>query len=125
MPCPTSRRISSTGCAARDPSAHQGTFAPRKVYGEYLEDLLTSSAKDSCARIDFMRDEVVDLELSDDSSSVQLITRKSDSLQADRVVLALGHPLPEEPRGFEVAGLGRGFVADPWSAGALSDLAAG
>ncbi len=69
-----------------------------------------------------MRDEVVDLELSDDSSPVQLITRNSDRLQADRVVLALGHPLPEEPKGFEVAGLGRGFVADPWSAGALTEL---
>src|SRR5436190_93629 len=24
---------------ARDPAAHRGTFAPRRVYGEYLEEL--------------------------------------------------------------------------------------
>jgi uncharacterized NAD(P)/FAD-binding protein YdhS len=108
----------------REPAAHTGTFAPRRIYGEYLEDLLSFSAKNSCARIDFMRDEVIDLEFNDDSPSVQLITRKNDSLQADRVVLALGHPLPEEPTGFEVAGLGRGFVGNPWSVGALSELVA-
>jgi uncharacterized NAD(P)/FAD-binding protein YdhS len=108
----------------RDGSAHQGTFAPRRSYGEYLEDLLTSSAKNSTARIDITRDEIVDLEFSDDCNSVRLITGKGDCLQADRVVLALGHPLPEEPKGFDVAGLGRGFVADPWSASALSELGA-
>ena len=31
----------------RDPSAHQGTFAPRRVYGDYLEELLTSSVSQS------------------------------------------------------------------------------
>ncbi len=108
----------------RDASAHQATFAPRKIYGEYLEDLLTTSARQSRARIDFRHDEVVDVELDDDSTSVRLITRKNDVVKADRVVLALGHALPEEPRGFELAGLGRGFVADPWSPAALGDLAA-
>ena len=83
-----------------------------------------SSAKTSTARIDFVRDEVVDLDLGDDCNSVHLKTRKGDRLRADRVVLALGHPLPEEPQGLELAGIGRGYVADPWSAGALGDLAA-
>jgi uncharacterized NAD(P)/FAD-binding protein YdhS len=106
----------------RDQSAHPGTFAPRRIYGEYLEDLLTSSARASTAQIDFMREEVVDLALSADSRAVQLITRNNDVLLADRVVLALGHALPEEPSGFELAGLGRGFVADPWSAAALGEL---
>ena len=118
---PTSRRISSTGCAratirhTRGLSRHEGLRRIPRRLAPFERQRLG-------ARIDFMRDEVVDLELSDDSSPVQLITRNSDRLQADRVVLALGHPLPEEPKGFEVAGLGRGFVADPWSAGALTEL---
>jgi uncharacterized NAD(P)/FAD-binding protein YdhS len=106
----------------RDPSAHAGTFAPRRIYGEYLEDLLTSSARSSRTRIEFMRDEVLDLTFSDDCSSLQLNTRKSDVVKVDCVVLALGHALPEEPAGFELAGLGRSYVADPWSAAALADL---
>ncbi len=109
---------------AVDPSAHAGTFAPRRVYGDYLEALLHSSAKTSTARIDFVSDEVVDMDLGDDCNSVHIKTRKGERVRADRVVLALGHPLPEEPQGIELAGIGRGYVADPWSAGALGDLAA-
>ena len=109
---------------AVDPTAHAGTFASRRVYGDYLEALLHSSAKTSSARIHFVRGEVVDMELGDDCKSVQLNTLNGDRLCADRVVLALGHPLPDQPQGLELASIGRGYVADPWSAGALSELAA-
>jgi uncharacterized NAD(P)/FAD-binding protein YdhS len=109
---------------AREPSAHHGTFAPRRVYGDYLEELLTASASRSNGQISFMCDEVIELEADDSSTSVQLTTRKGDRVTADRVVLALGHPLPEEPHGLELQALGRTFVTDPWSPGALDRLAA-
>ena len=45
---------------ARDASAHHGTFAPRRVYGDYLEELLTAGTSGSARRIDVVHDEVVD-----------------------------------------------------------------
>jgi len=107
---------------ARDPSAHQGTFAPRRIYGDYLEELLRASISHATPRVEVERDEVVDLELVDRSTPVRLTTRKGQRIEADRVVLALGHALPEAP-GLDLRGLGRGYIADPWSPGALDDLA--
>ena len=109
---------------ARDPSAQHGTFAPRRVYGDYLEELLTTTAKASATRIDFVRDEVVDLEIGEGSGSANLSTRQGSRLAADRVVLALGHPMPQTPEGLEHPSVREGYVADPWSAGALDGLEA-
>jgi uncharacterized NAD(P)/FAD-binding protein YdhS len=108
---------------ARDPSAHQGTFAPRRVYGDYLEELLADSIKRSSARIEIGHDEVVDLELDHSSSRVRLTTRNGDRIEALRVVLALGHPKPGQPQGLDVQGIGPGYIASPWSGDALDGLA--
>ncbi len=107
---------------ARDPSAHSGTFAPRRVYGDYLAELLAASTTHSNARIDVARDEVVDLELVDGTKPVRLTTHTGNVIEADQVVLALGNPLPGQPQGLDGHGLGRGYVADPWSAGVLEGL---
>jgi len=109
---------------ARDPSAQHGTFASRRVYGDYLEELLTSTAKASATRIDFVRDEVIDLEIGEGSRSANLLTRQGNRLAADKVVLALGHPMPKTPEGLEHASLRGGYVANPWSPGALDGLEA-
>jgi uncharacterized NAD(P)/FAD-binding protein YdhS len=108
---------------ARDRSAHHGTFAPRRVYGDYLEELLTSSASQSHTRVDVDRDEVIDLDLEDPAAPVLLTTLNGQQMQADRVVLALGHALPEAPRGIDLNGLGPAYVADPWAANALEEIA--
>jgi uncharacterized NAD(P)/FAD-binding protein YdhS/predicted metal-dependent enzyme (double-stranded beta helix superfamily) len=107
---------------ARDPSAHHGTFAPRHIYGDYLEDLLTTSTSHSNARIEVERDEVVDLELGDGSKPLLLTMHTGRRIDADQVVLALGNPLPGQPQGLDVHGLGRGYIADPWSVGVLEHL---
>jgi uncharacterized NAD(P)/FAD-binding protein YdhS/predicted metal-dependent enzyme (double-stranded beta helix superfamily) len=107
---------------ARDPSAHHGTFAPRRVYGDYLGELLAASISQSIARIELRREEIVDLDVGDRQAPVRLTTRDGDRIEASRVVLALGHPLPEEPEGLDLHQLGRGYIADPWSASALDDL---
>jgi uncharacterized NAD(P)/FAD-binding protein YdhS len=107
---------------ARDSSAHQGTFAPRRVYGDYLEELLKTSLSCLNVRIDIEHDEVVDLELNQASEPLRLTSAKGERIRADRVVLALGHPLPQAPEGLDLHGLGRGYTADPWSMGALDDL---
>jgi uncharacterized NAD(P)/FAD-binding protein YdhS len=55
---------------------------------------------------------------------MQLTTRHSNRIAADRVVLALGHAQPQDPEVLVPQALPEGYVADPWSPGALDGLAA-
>jgi uncharacterized NAD(P)/FAD-binding protein YdhS len=109
---------------ARDPSAQPGTFAPRRLYGDYLEELLASSARASTAQIDLVRDEVIDLEVGEGSPVMRLTTRAGTQLLADRVVLATGHQPPLDPPGCDLSARGPGYVADPWNPRALEGLQA-
>jgi uncharacterized NAD(P)/FAD-binding protein YdhS len=109
---------------ARDPDALPGTFAPRRLYGDYLEDLLTATARQSPARVDLVRDEVVDLEVVERPGAVRLTTRRGERLTAGRVVLALGHRPPQEPAGWDGPVPSCGYIADPWAPGALAGLSA-
>ncbi len=107
----------------RDPNAHAGTFAPRRVYGDYLEDLLSTTTGGSSARVEIIRDEVADLEETERSGAIRLTTRSGEAHEAGRVVLALGHQPPQDPAPWEGAPPPPGgYVADPWSAEALDGL---
>jgi uncharacterized NAD(P)/FAD-binding protein YdhS len=111
---------------ARDASAHDGTFAPRRVYGDYLEELLTAAAAGSTTPITFVSDEVVDMEVNpgDGCQPLQLTTRRGNRFAADRVVLALGHTKPQNPRELERQALPEEYISDPWSPRALEGVAA-
>jgi uncharacterized NAD(P)/FAD-binding protein YdhS len=109
---------------ARDPSAHHGTFAPRRVYGDYLEQLLRAETGGTTRRIEVVHEEVVDAEVGESTSPVRLTTCSGECFVADRVVLALGHPAPAEPEGLALRGKCGGYIADPWSACALDQLSA-
>jgi uncharacterized NAD(P)/FAD-binding protein YdhS len=106
----------------RDPSAHAGTYAPRRIYGDYLEELLRSTARKSAIPIDLVSDEVIDLAEIDGSHRFRLATGRGELIEADWVVLALGHPLPKDPAGLVRSGQVRGYIANPWAPGALADL---
>lgn len=109
--------------AARDATAHPGTFAPRKVYGEYLESLLQAAIRDSQGRLELVRDEVVDMTAPAGDGPFQLTTRQGAIIEPDRVVLALGHMPPQDPTGGRARAV-HGFVADPWAPGILDDVVA-
>ena len=107
---------------ARDPEAHRGTFAPRWRYGEYLEELLSAAANTPGATIDLIRDEIVDIVEEGPGSGVMLQGRDG-SLRADKVVLALGNPTPQDPvREQGHARTTQRYLANPWGGGALDDL---
>ncbi|MGE5755495.1 MAG: FAD/NAD(P)-binding protein, partial [Planctomycetaceae bacterium] len=108
---------------ARDPEAHRGTFAPRQVYGAYLEGLLRDAANTPGATIELVRDEVVDLVAEGPGPGVRLIGRNGSRLRADQVVLALGNPTPQDP----IPGPSRAqglenYLSIPWEDGALDGL---
>jgi uncharacterized NAD(P)/FAD-binding protein YdhS len=105
----------------RDPDAHAGTFAPRRVYGEYLEGLLKNAAGQDGASIELVTSEIVDLR--ENGAAVTLIGRDGSRIRADRAVLALGHARPGDP--FHGAGALKthpAYRVDPWAPGVLDDL---
>ncbi|WP_210504098.1 FAD/NAD(P)-binding protein [Nocardioides xinjiangensis] len=96
-----------------DPRFQPHDFAPRAVFGRYVESLLTTATEyPGNARLVRRRAEVVDIAASGEEFLVEL--SDGDSLEARAVVLATGSrpgtgwappPLADDPR----------LVADPWT----------
>ncbi len=88
-------------------------FAPRRLYGLYLQDRLAAAEAAHPGRIERLTGEAVAVE----GGAVRLADGRR--VEADAVVLASGNPAPT------VAG-GRGgrVVADPWATGALDSIGA-
>lgn len=91
-------------------------FAPRMVYGAYLERIVASAARGG--GLDCLRDTAVTAEPAGGGWRVALAS--GQRLEASALVLALGNFAPETPRGIDSAGLGDLYHADPWR-GAVAD----
>jgi uncharacterized NAD(P)/FAD-binding protein YdhS len=108
---------------ARDSSADAATFAPRQVYGDYLQELLDSTALHAKVPIELVHDEVVDLQAGcDRDARLWLRTARGRLVVADRVVLAMGNAPPQDPAGLEHLTAVRGYAADPWDPRLLEGL---
>ncbi len=97
-----------------------GDFAQRKVYGAYLQELLGLESAQTEDRVRIVREEAVDIASSGGREIVRF--RNGTSIEADKVILALGNLEPDVPRGIapELRSSGT-YVADPWA----SDIASG
>ncbi len=97
------------------PEATASTFAPRALFGRYLDETLahTSRAAAPGAALRIVRDMATSV---DASGVVRLAT--GETLRADRVVLALGQSAPAALSVLE----GLSVVADPWASGALEGV---
>jgi uncharacterized NAD(P)/FAD-binding protein YdhS len=98
-------------------------FLPRRLFGEYLVDLLDDCERRAAGVVTLERfaDEVVALPQSpDDPARRRLELRSGRSIDADQVVLALGNSAPGAPIGLprEIVESPH-FLADPWAPGAL------
>ena len=73
-------------------------FVPRRVYGDYLQDLLFWQAQPLAGpgrvQIHLIDDEVLDVAPA--GRGAQLVLKGGDTLQADRVVLATGNLAPHD-----------------------------
>jgi uncharacterized NAD(P)/FAD-binding protein YdhS len=98
-------------------------FLPRRLFGEYLVDLLDDCERQAAGVVTLERrtDEVVALPRSpEDPARRRLVLRSGGSLDADHVVLALGNSAPAAPIGLPREILASPhFLADPWAPGAL------
>lgn len=72
-------------------------FVPRKIYGEYLRDVIARAIDDkkTHAKINIIDDEAIDI--ADDEFGTQVILKSGEILFSDQVILAFGNfppPLP-------------------------------
>src|SRR6202012_4337367 len=92
-------------------------FLPRRLFGEYLVDLLGDCERRAAGVVTLERcaDEVVALSESPRASAGRrLVLRSGRSIDADQVVLALGNSAPAPPPGLPKAiAESPHFLADP------------
>jgi len=72
-------------------------FLPRVIYGHYLEELLNDTLNNlpSFVNVKIINDEASDIEIENSKSKV--ILKNGDSIEADKIVLALGNFTPDDP----------------------------
>ena len=110
-------RFARTG----DPQITGGSFVRRSLYGDYLVIRLHEAAdKATRAKLDPTTGEVTGLQVAADGRRVKLEMADGSTSEADRVVLASGnYPPADPPLPATAVYASRGYVRDPWAAGAL------
>ncbi len=105
-----------------DSSVTGDAFVPRRQYGDYLEWLLNDARERVVANVEIAQiaGDVMDATIDGDRATLML--RDGPSIEADRVVLALGNLAPSDP--FPAAHLDGDarYVRDPWVPDALARL---
>jgi len=82
----------------RDRSISPEDFAPRLLYGAYLEDLLNQASSRSTGHtIHRVRDEVINLRQTSSPERWELTLNSGSSLVVDACVLAMGNLMPTAP----------------------------
>ena len=100
--------------ADRDPAVQPGTFVSRKVYGDYLDDLLRTAAGRPGSKLVAIPAEIVDV-IDEPSGSFSLVTSQGTRFQADAVVVAVGNPGPQDPIPVPERVRANGsYIGNPW-----------
>lgn len=104
----------------RDPAAGPTSFAPRILYGRYLQEIVTDAqvAARRLVQLEHVRDEVTDVRPRR-GGGFEVALAGAPPLGADRVVLALGNLPPDALRRLAPEADPERLVYDPWAPGAL------
>jgi uncharacterized NAD(P)/FAD-binding protein YdhS len=98
----------------RDPSVQPGAFVPRRVYGDYLEELLQDAVSRLDSRLTTIPAEVIDL-IDESNGHTTLVTSQGARFVADAVVVAVGNPGPQDPVSVPDSMRASGkYVSNPW-----------
>ena len=73
-------------------------FVPRRIYGDYLRDLLEQTVKNKPSNVSFKTfdDEAVDVSL--DENGAKVLLDSGVSISSDKIILAFGNFAPPHPR---------------------------
>ena len=99
------------------------SFAPRWVYGDYLQGEVRAAAQSAAAadRFDLVQDEVVAVRRVQGRLRVQLAVGRA--LDADVVILATGHGAATAPVGPKARYADdASYIVNPWATGALAEV---
>lgn len=99
------------------PAADPAMFAPRKLYGTYLQDLLETTARSAGSPSRFRHHLTEAVRVGFDGLAATVSLQDGGRVEADKVVLASGNPAPRT-----VAGYLPGYFPSPWESSALSHL---
>ncbi len=102
-----------------DPAYGPASFISRRIYGDYLEDTLAAAERAAGGHLQRLSGTVRSLAREAATGQWRIALGGGKALQADAVVLALGHFAPLDPAA--VAGI-RGsdaYVANPWDSDAI------
>lgn len=109
----------------RDPRVSEGSFVPRKVYGEYLKAVWREAQANAPRAMSLVhvRSRVCSLDASRNGERMTVELSNGSRLEADQVALAMGN-LPAIRSQDAFAGVDRSprYVADPWCAEALDGI---
>ncbi len=109
----------------RDPTTTASSFLPRRLYGDYLEWLLTVAEANTPPQCQLLAREGTVEAITPQTAGVELLMQNGDRLQADHVVLALGHDQPVNPDvtpDSEALYRSTRYIRDPWAVDALADV---
>jgi len=99
------------------PGAAPDFFAPRRLFGTYLQDLLQTSIRAAESRSRFRQHYADATALAHDGLQARLALRNGDVVYADKIVVATGNPAPRTLPGAPAA-----YFGSPWIPGALAGL---
>jgi uncharacterized NAD(P)/FAD-binding protein YdhS len=106
----------------RMPEAMSSTFAPRKLYGDYIEELFAETLASAHAKVEVIQDEVTSCSRSG-KNEWTLKTTNGKKFAATSVVLASGHLKPSAPVEVNPAlEADDRFICNPWKSGSLQGL---
>jgi uncharacterized NAD(P)/FAD-binding protein YdhS len=96
--------------------ADAATFVERKVYGEYLRELLDAAVAGAPERLAIVRGTVCDIDIDSAEGCARIALADGASIAADYAVLAVGNLPPHAPPalGETVAG-SPSYFGDPWT----------
>ncbi|MEV0391544.1 FAD/NAD(P)-binding protein [Polymorphospora rubra] len=118
-------------CRRRRPTVEPGDFVPREWFGDYLQETLRETAAAAGGRLRVHRARVTRITTGDGPSdtgpdpAVGLELDDGGRLDADRIVLAIGHAAPADPCRIDPTVRDHpGYIADPWRPAALAGVPA-
>jgi len=110
-------------CRDRGIVASRWDFLPRKLYRDYIFELLHQAwqARAGGVTLEHIRGEVTDIDIEDGRATVHVEGR--EPFVADQAVLALGNFPPRDPRITNQSALdSKRYVRNPWEPGVLDSI---
>lgn len=90
-------------------------FVPRKIYGEYLEEVYSETIGNAGENVvvNSYNDEAVDISIENDQA--QIVLKSGETIASDKVILAFGNFLPPHPRTENQEYISAGkYFQNPW-----------